>query len=222
MIMLALMTMPFISSAQKGWVFGMDGGLNFSWVNIRVLTGNPLTGDLGTRLTYRAGLFAEYDLNRHIGLQLGLYIENRGFTYKENEDNMELDIRIKAPYLEVPLIFRYTFLAREKFGLYALAGPSFAYLIGGRIKGERKVNETVYTINDKVTDSHSKTDIGIKTGLGVEFPFPGNTGATFFDIRYNYGLTDHIRQAGYYNNSNLDANSHVISVVVGVRGFRND
>ena len=205
--------------AQSRWNFGLNGGLNLAWVNAEVVTGDPLSGDIGKRLSFTAGLFAEYSFNHRFYFQTGFNIDQRGFKYKESEGNSSIDITIKAPYFEIPLLFRYAFIAKENFALYALAGPSFAFLVGGKIKGEKVIDGNSYEVNDKVTESHTSTDIGIKFGLGAEIPFADQKGATFFDLRYNYGLTDHIRQAGYYETSNVDANSHVISFVVGVRGY---
>jgi hypothetical protein len=117
------------------------------------------------------------------------------------------------------MLFRYAFLNKEKFTIYAMAGPDIAFLIGGRIKGERVVNGVTAEINEKVSDAYTSSDFGIKAGLGAEFPVADDKGAIFFDMRYYYGFTDQIRNAGYYENSNLDANNQVISIVIGLRGY---
>lgn len=204
---------------QSGWNFGLNGGLNLSWISISSVTGEPLPGDFGTRLSYNVGLFAEYSFNDRLHFQVGFNLDQRGFTYKESSDNESVDITLKAPYLEFPLVFRYAFLVKENFSLYGLAGPSIAYLVGGRIKGERVYNGVSSDINNKVSDSYNKTDLGIKVGLGAEIPFADDRGATFFDVRYNYGLSDNIKQGGYYQNSSINAHSQVISFIVGVRGY---
>lgn len=207
------------ANAQKGWNFGLNGGLNFSWVDAEVVNGDPLPGEFGTRFSYNVGLFGEYGFNERIFFQIGFNIDQRGFSYKESSDDKSVDVTVKAPYFEIPMLFRWAFINKESFGMYALAGPSFAFLVGGRIKGERTVNGEVYTIDTKVTDAYSTTDIGLKVGLGAEIPFADDQGATFFGVNYIYGFTDHIRQAGYYETSNVDARSNVVSFVVGVRGY---
>ena len=218
LIFLLLLLQPE-AKAQDGWNFGLDGGLNLAWINSAPVTGEPLPGDFGTRLSYTAGLFAEYGFNRRFFFQVGLNLDQRGFSYKESSDNKSVDLTVRASYLEVPLLFRYAFLVKDNFALYGLAGPSFAYLTGGRIKGEKVYNGESHDVNDKITDAYNSTAFGMKIGLGFEIPFADDNGATFFDVRYNYGFTDNIRQAGYYENSNIDANSHVVSFVVGVKGY---
>jgi len=215
-------TVLFIHSevrAQSDWNFGLNGGLNLAWVSASVVTGDPLPGDFGKRLSYNVGLFAEYGFNERLYFQIGLNLDQRGFKYKESNPDKFVDITIKASYLEVPLLFRYAFIMDESFKIYILAGPSFAYLAGGRIKGEKTYKGVSYDINDKITDSYNSTDLGIKVGIGAEIPFADDMGATFFDVRYYYGFTDNIRQSGYYETSNVDANSQVLSFVVGVRGY---
>ena len=218
LIFLLLLLQPE-AKAQNGWNFGLNGGLNMAWISTSSVTGDPLPGDFGTRLSYNAGLYAEYGFNQRFFFQVGLNLDQRGFSYKESSDNKSVDLTVRATYLEVPLLFRYAFLVKDNINLYGLAGPSFAYLTGGRIKGEKVYNGESSVVNDKITDAYNSTDLGIKIGLGVEIPFADDKGATFFDVRYNYGFTDNIRQAGYYESSNIDANSQVVSFVVGVKGY---
>lgn len=207
------------SMAQNGWNFGLKGGLNMAWISTPEVSGDPLPGTFGTRTSYNVGLFAEYGFNKHIYFQMLMNFDGRGFSYKESEGNNSTDITIRANYLEIPLLIRYAVPVSDKFDIYGLLGPSIAYLIGGRIVGEKTVNGEVGEVNNKITDSYNSTAFGIKAGLGVEIPFADDKGATFFDVRYNYGFGHDIKQGGYYESSNINANSQVISFVVGVRGY---
>lgn len=205
--------------SQSQWTYGLAGGLNLASMKITEVSGDPLQGDFGSRFSYNAGFFGEYGFNERMFFQLGFNIDQRGFTYKYSEQDNGADLTVKAPYFEVPLMFRYAFLNKDKFSLYAMAGPSFGFLIGGKIKGTRTDNGYVSDVDEKVSDTYTSSDLGIKVALGTEIPFADDQGAMFFDIRYYYGFTDNIRQAGYYKNTNLDANSQVLSFVIGVRGF---
>ena len=75
------------------------------------------------------------------------------------------------------------------------------------------------TVDNKVSDTYNSTAFGFKIGLGVEIPVADNRGATFFDVRYNIGISDVISQGGYYENSDIDATPQVLSFVVGVKGY---
>ena len=165
------------------------------------------------------GLFGEYGFNDRMFFQIGFNIDQRGFTYQYTDNNSAADLTFKAPYLEVPLLFRYAFLRKETFSLYAMAGPSFGFLIGGKIKGTRTDNGYESDVDEKISNSYTSSDLGIKIALGTEIPFADEKGSIFFDVRYYYGFTDNIRQAGYYENTNLDANSQVLSFVIGLRGY---
>ncbi|MCK5078335.1 MAG: PorT family protein [Bacteroidales bacterium] len=206
-------------NAQEGWNFGLKGGLNMAWISAPDVIGDPLPGTFGTRTSFNAGLFAEYGFNEHLYFQVLLNLDQRGFSYNESEGNKSADITLRASFLEVPLLIRYAIPVSDKFDIYGLLGPSFAYLIGGRVVGEKMVNGVSGEVNNKITDNYNTTDFGIKAGLGIEIPFADDKGATFFDVRYNYGFGDNIKQGGYYENSNIDANSQVLSFVVGVKGY---
>lgn len=208
-----------VSHAQEGWNFGLSGGLNMSWISQPKVTGEPLEGDFGSRLSYNVGLFAEYGFNLRSFLLTGINFDQRGFTYKEGDKTNGTDATLKASYLEVPLLFRYNFLENETFDIYLLGGGSFAFLTGGKVTGSNYVNGEEGTIDNKITDSYNSSAFGIKLGLGAEVPFADNKGATFFDVRYNIGLSDVINQGGYYENSDLDATPQVLSFVVGVKGY---
>lgn len=218
-IFLASFALHSSVKAQDGWNFGLSGGLNMAWISTPTTTGTPLPGSFGTRLTYNVGLFAEYGFNEHLFLQLGMNFDQRGFSYKESEGNNSTDLTVRAHYFEIPFLFRYAFITNEKFHMYGLAGPSFAFLTGGRIKGETVTNGTAGTIDFKITDTYNSTAFGLKVGLGFEVPFADDQGATFFDVRYNFGLGDNIKQGGYYQDTNIDGTSQVLSFVVGVRGY---
>lgn len=222
-LLISLAIGAFISlqtiQCQEGWNFGLNGGMNMSWVKVEVNEGEPLDGEFGNKYSYTAGLFGEYGFNNRIFFQIGFNIDHRGFKYAKNKDDIEIDITVKASYLEVPLLFRYMFVDREAYGIYGLLGPSFSFLVGGKIKGKEIDNGEEYPIDEKISSSHDSSDIGLKMGLGAEFPFPDDRGAFFFDVRYNLGFTDNITQGGYYASSDVDAKSKVLSFVIGVRGY---
>ncbi len=218
LIFLLLLLQPE-AKAQDGWNFGLKGGLNMSWISTPEVSGEPLSGTFGTRTSYNVGLFAEYGFNKHLYFQIPMNYDRRGFSYKESEGNNSTDITIRANYLEIPLLIRYAVPVSDKVDIYGLLGPSIAYLVGGRIVGEKTVNGVVGDVNNKITDSYTTTAIGIKAGLGIEIPFADDKGATFFDVRYNYGFGHDMKQGGYYESSTISANSHVVSFVVGVKGY---
>jgi hypothetical protein len=205
--------------AQEGWNFGLKGGLNLAWISTPEVSGDPLPGTFGTRTSYNVGLFAEYGFNKHLYFQVLMNFDRRGFSYKDSEGNNSTDITIRANYLEIPLLLRYAIPVSDKFDIYGLLGPSIAYLISGRIVGENTVNGVVGDVDNKITDSYNSTSFGIKVGLGVEIPFAEDKGATFFDVRYNYGFGHDMKQGGYYEHSSINANSQVVSFVVGVKGY---
>jgi hypothetical protein len=220
-IFLVVLTVFLIkpSQSQQGWNFGLTGGLNLAWISQPTVTGTPVEGSFGKRLSFNAGLFAEYGFNRRLYLQMGLNFDQRGFTYKESDANSSTDLTVRAHYLEVPFLMRYAFIAKEKIDIYGLLGPSFGFLTGGRIVGTNTVNGVEGTIDNKISDTYNSTAFGIKIGLGFEIPIADDRGATFFDVRYNVGLGDNIKQGGYYEDTNIDATSQVLSFVVGVKGY---
>jgi hypothetical protein len=113
----------------------------------------------------------------------------------------------KLNYLEVPVLFKYTWNRKSKPGFYVDAGPYFGYLINARTVTSGM--STIYVDKNKtplllpplgqpippvsfnadtdVTASLHRFNFGITGGGGVKFPV--NRDYFFVDARASYGLT---------------------------------
>ena len=107
----------------------------------------------------------------------------------------------------MPLKFQYFFgELGDNFRPKIFAGPSFAFLIGG--KSEIRAGETTTTIDSK--DVFEGFDVGLLGGLGFNYRLAERTWLNF-DVAYTHGMLD---VAG--SKSNSDAKNRLVNVNVGV------
>lgn len=118
------------------------------------------------------------------------------FDYSEQIDKYakkDLSVTISSSYIKMPILLKYKTIE----GLSVMAGPYFAYRIGLNLSSqnlenlmadEDKVNFNIIKslAEDVIKDNTRKLDIGIS--LGAEYSLQN----LFFDVRYNYSLTNSI------------------------------
>jgi len=167
-ILITLLTIFNITKAQESPMsFNIRGGMNFTTF------GGDLD-DTKTVLKQQVGVGMEYAIYRNVFLLTGIDYQTKGTKIKPESGN---NIKFNAAYLQVPLHVAYKFALSDKVKLSAEAGPYVAYGIGGKIKGERKVN----AFGD---GRLKKFDCGVGVAIGAEFY------RNFLKIGYDYGMCD--------------------------------
>ncbi len=152
-----------------------------------------------------AGLGFNFALtsDNFLSIQPEILYSQKGWAAQSSNLLASYDGTFRLNYLEVPILVKVNF-GGEVIKAYVNAGPSFGYLIGGRLKGNWNALGFLGSDIDeslKFTDTPSlaslneldanRIEIGANFGGGVGFALGGNV--IFIDLRYNMGLTDYNR-----------------------------
>lgn len=110
---------------------------------------------------------------------------------------------MKLSYLEIPLLTKLGIINKPKVKLGFIIGPSLGYALSGSVNGEQIIEgEQPYKWEDPVNfDTEIKRfDFGINAGINIQLI--KETGNIVFDIRYQHGLSNNVRDY-LYNQSTV-------------------
>ena len=156
---------------------GVLGGINFADVK------SNSNQDKETYLAPAFGLTAEFPVIHNLSVKAEPMYLNKGAKLMEGEDPMEEpEAHLKSSYLEVPVLFKYSFL--EEITPYVLAGITMGYQLDTKLDVKFPGLETTIEMKD-VTENF---EFGLSIGAGLEVPI--NRINLFFDCKYNIGLTN--------------------------------
>jgi len=138
--------------------FGFRAGMTLSSIQ---------GGDYGSQL--KAGMtlggFLNYRINDRFSLQGELLFTQRGEKTSGSDAYGNYKTWLTMNYLELPILAKYSF-GSSRLDYYALAGPYFAFKLGGNY-GSEYYGQTY----ESEVDSHYKGfDMGLKVGGGVGIP----------------------------------------------------
>lgn len=156
---------------------GVLGGINSA--DIKSISNQ----DKGTYIAPVFGFTTEFPVFHNLSVKAEPMYLNKGAKLKEGEDPMEEpEAHLISSYLEVPVLFKYSFL--EEITPYLLAGMAFGYQVNTKLD----VNFPGLETSVEMKDVTEKFEFGISLGGGFEVPI--NSINLFFDCRYNIGLTN--------------------------------
>ncbi len=167
------------------------------------------------------GVAAEIPLiGETLALQPELLFHQKGFKLDDPGDTeYTAEATGTLNYLELPV------LAKVKFGkFYAIAGPSFAYGIGGKYKTTIKdltTGTTTKSTSDikfkKEPDNNQSDDVFIDNAfdIGVQLGVGMKISVIVIDLRYGLGLTNIFDEESGSSSDNKSKNSS-LQLTVGV------
>ena len=169
-ILISLTSTPTFSQIR----IGFQGGLNLNDLESDEGPGGEDLEDTKFRAGFNLGVMADVALSEQFSFQPSLIYTSKG-TSINNEILQDSDYgRLKLNYLEVPLLFNYSFT--DQFS--GFAGPYFAYGLGGvtKIKFDGEKEEIDYkTIGGEIDASEyfsveeeyfNSVDYGLNFGVG--------------------------------------------------------
>lgn len=112
-----------------------------------------------------------------------LFIES-GVTYVGkggNDKENGLDIRSRMDYLELPIVFKYSFEVQENFAIQPMFGGYFSYGIGGETKDYKTHATPVATFSGQF---FNRFDAGFKFGVGAQYDL------FYAELVYDLGLVN--------------------------------
>jgi hypothetical protein len=188
-------------SSQSKWSYGLNlcpdvvsipAHRNYSY---GITDSNPLT------IKYTIGGNLSYNFNERFGILSGLWFSKSGFTRTTTADgihsyisdpngNYTLSMKsiVKFSYLELPLLFKYTFNPQRKISLYSSSGFIFSYLI---YYHQNRMYGSGYTSNDDLIKYQSTYSFIKNWGIG--FSSKVNT-KTLIIIEPNISMGSHFFQ----------------------------
>ena len=193
-ITFALLLLPILVnsslSAQTGVRFGLKGGYSMSTQYGIDVPEIPYTVDSHFRHGLAGGLLVYFPITESFGIQQEFLYVMKGsredITMKNLAVNTHTEYNLN--YLELPFVFRYTFVKLGNFKIYGSSGFALSILLNG----ESKLNGVVEMGGMKIPFTESTKlegvdtfDYGFLYGAGVEFKlFKKNC---FFEYRFNIG-----------------------------------
>ncbi len=169
-----------------GWTIGPVAG-----VNIATFTGTDAT-DAKSLTGLAAGVAASRELAPSIFIQPEALYSMKGASYSSGG----VTAKAKLNYLEVPVLFGYSFATGGQTRPFIMAGPTLGALLSCNYEETSAGVTQSASCKDLGVDTRS-LDLGITGGAGVEFPVGNMT--LQLSGRYTLGLTEPIDGAKLKN-----------------------
>jgi hypothetical protein len=192
-------------------------GINLA--NVAINENNQQAGQQSL-LGLTAGVGVNFALtpDNFLSVQPEILYSQKGWG-AENSGLLNYDGSYRLNYLEVPVLLKINF-GGETVRAYVNAGPSFGYLLSGRLTGDWnalgilggeidgpiKFTETPNPLLLNELDAN-RTEFGLNFGGGAGYAFGGKI--LFLDLRYNMGLTDY--------NRNFPSKNRVFALTAGLQ-----
>jgi len=150
--------MLIVEYSQAQGKIGPKLGLNLSTMTLR----SPMVWvDPKTLIGFNVGIITEISLKNDFGLQSGLIFSTKGSKYSSDS----FDVYVMPRFLEIPINALYKFNVGSA-KLFLLAGPYFAFGIGGTYRTQNETYEINFgTGEDKDMRSF---DLGVNIGAGID------------------------------------------------------
>ncbi len=166
-------------------------GITFPLVNIKggfessafsfSYEGNDEWGKLkGFRIG--AGFSSSY--SRRFVFKPELYLVKKGCEVTQSYLGENLTEKITLDYLELPMLFRYSIVRKEKWNI----GILFGLFTGIRLKASQIAEFENDSRSEDVSDYFKKTDFG--SIFGIEIVLIKEKFNIFLDLRFTSGMTD--------------------------------
>jgi hypothetical protein len=176
-------------------------GINLA--NAAIDDNNALAGQRSVLgLTTGLGVNIALTSDNFLSVQPEILYSQKGWA-AENSAPVRYDGSYRLNYLEIPVLLKISF-GGETVRAHVNAGPSFGYLLGGRLSGDWNAlalpggdaggalkfteNANPLVLNELYAN---RLELGLNFGGGVGYSLRGKI--LFFDVRYNTSLTDYNR-----------------------------
>jgi len=141
---------------------GPTVGLNLSTMTMKY---SGMSLDPKTKAGFHIGCISEINIAKNFYLQPGLIFTTKGSKYSVKDYGYSYDISISPSFIELPVNALYK-IDVSSIKVFLLAGPSFAYGIGGKYKENDESDDIKFGSGD---DKDMKPfDLGLNMGAGME------------------------------------------------------
>jgi hypothetical protein len=169
---------------------------NFQWgikagVNIANVTNSDNMADFKPALY--AGLFTEFILGKHIGIQPELVYSQQGFMTTTDLSGTGMggvvDAKYRMNYLNLPILVKLYVVKYLSIDF----GPQFGYSLSRNVVIDGRtieLDEAMDAANEILGTNYKFNDFDVSFAVGLSYKIEGK-----FDIsaRYNIGLNDYVK-----------------------------
>lgn len=182
----------YFSQAQTQ-SFGPTAGFNWAWLSdVDEVKGRP---------SFNLGFTYTYSILESAGIGIDVRYSEEGARWETGGTTYATRLN----YLRVPLKFQYFFGGLgDDIRPKIFAGPSFAFLIGG--KSDVGVGDTEFDSKDL----YEGFDVGLMGGVGFNYRLAERTWLNF-DLAYTHGMLEVLGDKGL-----SDAKNRLVNLNVGV------
>ena len=184
-IILVCCALSAFSQSSEKYSIGVIGGLHISDMYFE---NNQGANDQEISSLTQFGLGAVIDIRLSPSSSIYLepmYLQKGGKIEEGSDPNNQPPGEFTIDYLEVPILFKYTF--GQEIKPYIIAGPS----VGFRLSSELVFELAGYKFTGDLNDVLESIDLGLTIGGGVQYPV--SFGLLFIEAKYNYGLVNQMK-----------------------------
>jgi hypothetical protein len=186
--------LPFAGSvsAQTGVRFGVKGGYSLATQYGIDVPDIPYTVDSKYRHAFAGGIIAYFPITKSFGLQQELLYVMKGsrqdITIDSPPTSTFTHTEYDLNYMEIPIVFRYTFVKLGNFKIYGSTGFALSIMLNGKSRLDGIVdlsgNKVPFTYSTKL-EGVDTFDYGFIYGAGTEFNLLHKN--AFLEYRFNIG-----------------------------------
>src|SRR5687767_11668573 len=192
-------------SAQITPTFGIEGGLNFSKINLEA---SGVTVSFKSRTGFAVGAFLQAPLGPSLTLEPHVLYSQQGTKF---DDGGSASATIKLDYIHIPVLFKYSFpMPSSPASPFVVAGPYLGIKAGCKVKFEDDGSSISGDCDETDENNFKSTDFGLSFGAGVNFQ------KLILTVRYALGLTS-IAEETDESDPDASAKNRVLSILVGFR-----
>lgn len=162
-----------VSPVQAQWNIGGLINIGNSTVNVDP---NPDSEDYSGLFGFGIGAVLDRSLTGPLELHAEPMFLQKGTTIDDEGD----EVNFRSSYFELPIMLRYNFQSQGNITPYAMAGPSFGYLLGAKFKAGGSEFDA--------KDQFKSADVGVGFGGGAKIP--QDSFELFVEARYVLGLVN--------------------------------
>lgn len=196
-----LLLLPPVSSAAQP-KFGLKVGVNSANLN-----GGDVSifesefGPMKSKIAFCGGGFVVFGLSKGMAIQVEALYTQKGSKFDLDIDGEIVDLNWNTDYIEIPVLFKYTFETKGNVKPVLFAGPSMAFKMTAKLKA-------TYQGQSEESDipGFKSSDIGLVFGGGLDIGPKIRV-----DLRYTMGLTKLLEMDG----ETADIKNGVFSLMVG-------
>lgn len=191
-LFLIIILCPLVVIGQESTI-GFRLGLNVS--KYKLVKGDLDGLQLETIPSINFSIPINIPISDIISVQPELSIMQKGSNYEYYDDDYSYIITQKITYFDIPILMKASKLLVDKLTVGLFLGPSIGLGLAGKVKDEENDDGDISKNEKKIDfkkDNANRIDLAFNIGSNVQYEL--KNGFAVFDIRYQAGFSDVIKE----------------------------